>query len=207
DLKVSQQMATQKMVYLAIGALGLAVLVPVGLGVMTANQPNCGDYDRLMIQDPDLMLPSSSGSIVGLKPDTTARLFYFGYSYCPAMCPFDLSRNVDATEQLQTQGTLVEPVFVTIDPQRDTQDWMQDYTQSYSDTLLGLSGSLDQTETAKQQFQVYAKRVDDDPEFYLFDHSTLTYLWKPNTNVVEIFRNDLSSEQLAQQIACVMNTA
>lgn len=133
---------------------------------------------------------------------TGPTLFYFGYTFCPDVCPLDVVRNVEATDILRETGLDVTPVFVTVDPERDTPQEMADFTANISPDLLGLTGSTEQVAAAVRAYKIYAKIHEAEDEFYLVDHSTLTYLAKPGEGVVGFFRRELSGEQLADKLSC-----
>lgn len=134
---------------------------------------------------------------------TKPTLVYFGYSFCPDACPFDLARNATAIDILADMGHSVSGVFVTIDPLRDTPEFAAEYAQAHHPEMLGLSGSPEQVAQAARAYKVYYKKQDgDDPEFYLMDHSTFTYLMFPDEGFVEFFRNDMTPDNVAKKVSC-----
>ena len=139
---------------------------------------------------------------------TGPTLIYFGYTYCPDFCPMDTERNAIAVEILDERGVEVHPVFVTIDPERDTPELLAEYAQSFHPRMTGLTGSLEQVAAASRAYKTYYKKQDsDDDEFYLVDHSTFSYLVFPEEGFVELFRRDTAPDALADQIACFVDKA
>jgi len=138
---------------------------------------------------------------------TKPTLVYFGYSFCPDVCPFDVARNAVAMDILAEQGVDVGGVFVTVDPARDTPEAAGDYAQAHHPDMLGLSGSIEQVAAAAREYKVYYKKQPDadDPEFYLMDHSTFTYLMMPEIGFVDFFRNDMSPDAMAEKVACFVD--
>ena len=136
---------------------------------------------------------------------TDLTLLYFGYIYCPNICPLDNARNGDAVRLLEDRGVSINPVFVTVDPERDTPEALRDFTDLFHERLLGLTGSDAQIDQAKQAYKVYGAKApgEEDEEFYLVDHTTLSYLMHPEHGLLAFFRRDVTSEQMADQIACV----
>lgn len=132
-------------------------------------------------------------------------LLYFGYTFCPDVCPADTARNAEAVEILDTLGYDVQPVFISIDPERDTPEVMAEYTDYLHPEMLGLTGSLEQVKAASQAYLTYYRKQPADDEYYLVDHSTFTYLVFPERGFVEFFRRDLSAQQLADQSACFID--
>ena len=139
---------------------------------------------------------------------TEPSLIYFGYTFCPDVCPLDVTRNAEAVDLLQADNKSVTPVFITIDPERDTPEVMKDYAGYMHEKMIGLSGSPEQVKAASQAYRTYYKKQlaeDGDDEFYLVDHSTFTYLTLPEHGFVEYFRRDVSPEKMAQTVACFVD--
>lgn len=132
-------------------------------------------------------------------------LVYFGYTFCPDVCPFDMARNVTAVEILDEQGIELRPVFITIDPERDTPEVMADYASNMYPEMWALSGSPEQVDAAAQAYRVYyAKAPGGDEEFYLVDHSTFTYLMLPEIGLAAYFNRDDTAEAIAETAACLI---
>lgn len=137
-------------------------------------------------------------------------LIYFGYTFCPDVCPFDAARNAEAVDILEARGETVRPVFISVDPKRDTPEVMAEFTEYLHPQMLGLTGSEAQVKAASQAYRTYysAQTPDpDDEDFYLVDHSTFTYLVLPEHGFVEFFRRDISADQMAETVACFVDAA
>ncbi len=133
---------------------------------------------------------------------TKPSLVYFGYTFCPDVCPFDMSRNVEAVDLLDQKGIDVNPVFISIDPERDTPDALADYASNMHPKLVALTGSPDQVKTASQAYKTFYARRETGDEFYLLDHSTFTYLVLPGAGFVDFYRREITSEAMAESVAC-----
>ena len=131
-------------------------------------------------------------------------LVYFGYSFCPDVCPFDVARNAVAIDLLEEQSIDVKPVFVTIDPGRDTPEVVAEYATDMHPKMVGLTGSDDQIKAAANAYRVYYKRGTGDDEYYLMDHSTFTYLMLPETGLAAYFKRETAPEDMAKQTACLI---
>ena len=131
-------------------------------------------------------------------------LVYFGYTFCPDVCPFDTARNAEAVESLEAQGIMVKPVMITIDPERDTPEAMADFASYIHPRMVGLSGTEAQTKAAAKAYQVYFAKEEDpeDPEFYLIEHSTFTYLMHPDYGFLQFFGRAPRAEEMAKTMAC-----
>lgn len=135
-------------------------------------------------------------------------LVYFGYTFCPDACPLDLARNATVVDILSARGLNVTPVFISIDPARDTPEVADDYATAMHPDMIGLSGSDEQIAAAARAYRVfYGKRAGDDPEFYLMDHSTFSYLMLPDHGFVEFIRSDVPPAEAADRIACFLQNA
>lgn len=129
-------------------------------------------------------------------------LIYFGYTFCPDFCPTDLARNAAAADLLAERGVDVGQVFVTIDPERDTPEVASEYAASIHPEAIGLSGSVEDVAAAANAYRVYWRKADEDPEFYLMDHSTFTYLAAPGHPFLEFYSSDAAPEEVADSVAC-----
>jgi protein SCO1/2 len=137
-------------------------------------------------------------------------LIYFGYTFCPDVCPLDVARNAEATEILEARGEIVKPVFISIDPQRDTPEVVADFTNAMHPRMLGLTGSPEQVKAASQAYRTFYKShepEEGEEEYYLVDHSTFTYLTMPGRGFVEFFRRDLTGEQMADKVSCFLQAS
>lgn len=105
-------------------------------------------------------------------------LVYFGFTYCPDICPTDLQQIGLAMEQLGDDAKSVQPLFVTLDPERDTVEHLAQYVPLFHPRLLGLTGSIKDVSQAADAYRVYYKRVStgSKPDDYTVDHSAFIYL-------------------------------
>lgn len=139
---------------------------------------------------------------------TKPTLIYFGYTYCPDVCPLDATRNAEAMDLLEEEGKIVNGAFISIDPARDTPDVIKEYTGYLHPRMIGLTGSAEQVKAASQAYRTYFKKQppeDGDEEFYLVDHSTFTYLTLPGHGFVEYFRRDTTPEDMAKSVGCFVD--
>lgn len=139
---------------------------------------------------------------------TEPSILYFGYTFCPDVCPLDTVRNAEAVAMLEDDGMMVQPVFISVDPERDTPEAMDIFTDNVHPRMLGLTGSLEQTDAAARAFRVYyRKNQEGDDPYYLVDHSAFSYLVLPEHGFVEFFNRDLTPAQMAEQTACFVDAA
>ena len=134
-------------------------------------------------------------------------LVYFGFTYCPDVCPTELARIVRAIDLMpQDVADTVTPVLVTVDPERDSPEALAQYVALFDPRLVGLTGTEDQIAAIADDYNVYYARVedDDDPDFYLVDHSSFTYLVGPDGRVRNVLTPRQSVEEIADGVAQVV---
>ncbi|MFW2542806.1 SCO family protein [Primorskyibacter sp. 2E107] len=149
--------------------------------------------DRELVSDKDVI--------------TEPSLIYFGYTFCPDVCPMDTVRNADAVDVLAEQGYSVTPVFISIDPERDTPDAVGDFASNIHDKMIGLTGSAEQVKAASRAYKTYYKAQPAEDDYYLVDHSTFTYLVLPEAGFVEYFRREVAPEAMAETVACFIDAS
>lgn len=158
------------------------------------------------IGGPFTLVDETGATVTDMDVLTKPSLVYFGYTFCPDICPLDSARNADAVDILAEQGFDVTPVFITIDPARDTPEVVASFTENLHPKMIGLTGSEEQVKAASAAYKTYfRKQASEDPDFYLMDHSTFTYLVLPQTGFVEFFRRDDTAEQMAERTACFLS--
>ncbi len=179
-------------------------------------------YRALQSQSADAFAECRSGAVAGGEiggpftltdtkgnavTDTTLlakpALIYFGYASCPDVCPLDNARNTEAVALLAAQGLDVTPVFITVDPTRDTQAVLADYAENF-EGLLALTGSQAQTDAAAKTYKVYFQMPEKRDPGYMVDHTTMTYLMLPKVGFVDFFQRDATAQDMADKTACFL---
>lgn len=152
------------------------------------------------------LVNSSGKTVTNEDVITEPSLIYFGYTFCPDICPTDAMRNAVATDLLDEQGTEVTPIFISIDPERDTPEAVGYFANNFHERMIGLTGSVEQTTAASKAYKTYfAKEANGDPDYYLVDHSTYTYLNIPGMGVVDYFNHTDDPETVAERTACIVD--
>lgn len=133
------------------------------------------------------------------------RLVYFGYTHCPDICPTSLQTMALGLEALGPIGQRITPVFVTVDPQRDTPEVMSEYVSFFSPRIVGLSPRPDQLAELVKEWRIKYERVDvKDKENYLIDHTASIFLVDPSGRVIGRYQHDLDGKTLANRIRASM---
>ncbi|SFR53680.1 protein SCO1/2 [Yoonia tamlensis] len=165
--------------------------------------PACGPVVGGDIGGPFTLRNDAGAIVTDRDVFSEPSLIYFGYTFCPDVCPIDNARNATAVDILADQGISATPVFVSIDPDRDTVDVLHGYVGNFHPKMIGLTGSHEQIAAVSQAYGAfYEKEAGGDPDFYLVAHATSTYFVKPETGVVARFGRDDSAEHVAAVTAC-----
>lgn len=157
------------------------------------------------IGGPFELVNSKGETVTDADVITEPSLIYFGYTFCPDVCPLDTARNAEAIDLLAERGYSATPVFISVDPRRDTPEVVGDFAFNLHEKMIGLTGSDAQVKAASQAYKTYYKAHPADDEYYLVDHSTFSYLVLPEYGFVEFFRRDTTSEQIAETMACFID--
>jgi len=116
-------------------------------------------------------------------------LVFFGFTYCPDICPTELQVMMAALDAMGPDGEKIQPVFVSIDPERDTPEVMKAYVANFGPRLIGLTGTAEEIAAVAKAYRVYYARAGDtsSPDSYLMDHSSIIYLMGPDGSFVKHF--------------------
>ncbi len=131
-------------------------------------------------------------------------LVYFGYTFCPDVCPFDMARNALAADLLAERGHEIALVFISVDPERDTPEVLGQYADDMFPEMTALTGSAEQVRTAANAYRAYFAKGEGSGELYLVDHSTFTYLMFPGNEFGSYFRREDTAERIAEITACLV---
>ncbi|GGH29308.1 protein SCO1/2 [Cribrihabitans marinus] len=202
--------------YVLAAALALALV----LGVTWAMTLGGGGDDRFAqcragqiaggsetIGGPFELVNSEGETVTDKDVITEPSLIYFGYTFCPDVCPLDTARNADAVDILEDRGQMVTPIFISVDPDRDTPQVVGDFADTLHERMIGLTGSPEQVKAASKAYKTYYKAQDKSDEYYLVDHSTFSYLVLPEHGFVEFFRREETPEQMANRIGCFLENS
>ncbi len=139
-----------------------------------------------------------------VTPDVYAGKFmlvYFGYSYCPDICPTDLTIMAAALDSLGEGAARIQPLLISVDPRRDTPEALREFTDAFHPNLIGLTGTEAQVVAAAKAYRVHRRKFQLDGmsgDDYLVDHSTLTYLMGTDGRFLSMFPRGTTSERMAE---------
>lgn len=160
-------------------------------GVVAGNATIGGPFD---------LVTHKGASVTEAEAIDKMSLVYFGYTFCPDVCPLDVTRNAEAVDLLDEQGLDVKPIFVTIDPARDTPEVLSDYVDVIHPKMLALTGTEEQISAAAKAYKTFYRK-NGEGEDYLMDHMRFTYLMSPD-GFLDFIKQDQTPEQIAEKAAC-----
>jgi len=131
------------------------------------------------------------------------QLVYFGYTFCPDICPTSLQVVSQALDLLGERAQLITPYFITVDPERDNVEVMKNYVKYFNENLVGLTGSRDMIDRVVKGYRArYEKVVEEgaDPDLYIMDHTASVYLMAPNGEFITKFAHGISAQQLVDAL-------
>ncbi|HER26196.1 MAG TPA: SCO family protein [Rhodospirillales bacterium] len=128
-------------------------------------------------------------------------LIYFGYTFCPDVCPTSLAVMTEALEMIGDKADKVTPIFISVDSERDTPEQMKMYIGYFHPRMVGLSGTVDQITEVTKAYKAYFTKVSDDgEEDYLMDHSSIIYLIGPDGQYVSHFSYGTDASEMAKRL-------
>jgi protein SCO1 len=130
---------------------------------------------------------------------------YFGYTFCPDVCPTTLLEISEALKALGPRAGAVQALFVTVDPKRDTPSVLTEYLKSFDPRLVGLVGTPAQIAHAAKSFHVFYERQDTDDGGYSYDHSAFIYVVDRDGRFVKAVAGEAGSQQIAATLSALMS--
>lgn len=198
---------------LALAAVSVAALFIAGsYAVIRMNDPEealaaCGaGAIGSTLGGPFELVNKDGQTVTDADVITQPSLIYFGYTFCPDICPTDSLRNGQAVQLLEDKGIMVTPVFITIDPERDTPERVGEFAYNFHDRMIGLTGSADQIKAASRAYATYYAKGEVYAEGdYAMDHSIQSYFNIPGYGVVDYYGREESPEQVAARMECLID--
>jgi len=190
---------------------GLFMLVGFAFGIASYLVFNSEKFSpRPSVQSTGEALIGGAFELVNHKGKTVTQadfagkhmLVFFGFTHCPDVCPAKLNTMSVALEDLGALADQITPIFITVDPKRDTPERMAEYVSNFSADIVGLTGTSDQIRKVAKAYRVYFAKVEmkDSATGYLMDHSAFTYLMDPNGEYVTHFSYRDSAAKMTKRL-------
>jgi cytochrome oxidase Cu insertion factor (SCO1/SenC/PrrC family) len=192
---------------LGVMALAAAVLSWSVANLLIGGGGSAGSVNRALIGGPFHLTDHRGRPVEDKQFRGKLMLVYFGYTYCPDVCPTELQNMSNALDLLGDKVAQVQPLFITVDPARDTVEHLAGYMESFHKAFLGLTGTKEEVAGAAKAYRVYYARAkgtgnpkDPKDETYLVDHSGFVYLMSREGQYVAHFAPNAEPQKIAQAI-------
>jgi protein SCO1 len=189
---------------LAAVLLGGLIIVGAGafLGLAHRDTPRgaAGTLLASAIGGPFRLVDQDGSTVTDADLNGTWSLVYFGYTHCPDACPTALNDIAIALDELGPQRSAVRPVFITVDPERDTSEVLKAYVTSFDAPILALTGSPEEIAQAAKGYRVYYAKHPEADGNYSMDHSSVIYVMDPEGRFTASFTHENSPEQIAERL-------
>ncbi|WP_374653436.1 SCO family protein [Dongia sp.] len=126
-------------------------------------------------------------------------LFFFGFTFCPDACPTALNTFTLVLEKLGPDAAKIQPVFVSIDPERDTPQVLKEYLSSFDPRIMGLTGTPETVADAAKKFRAYYAKQGEG-EFYLMDHSTAIIVMNPDFEYAGVLAGNMQPDEMVTRL-------
>ncbi len=190
-----------------LAALLIAVTGGLWLGQFLSAQHSSQQHvviDRPKIRD--FLLTDAEGKRVSLATYRGKWLvMFFGFTMCPEACPLAMQKITATLKEMGESAAAFQPIFITIDPERDTPAVLKEYLANFADNIAGLSGTAEETAAIANLYGVYYQKRATEGD-YTMDHSTALYLIAPDGSYLRPYRSDLEPDELAEAISAEMKT-
>jgi protein SCO1 len=156
-----------------------------------------------------LSLPDVNGTIRTLADfNGKVTIVFFGFAQCPDVCPSTLAEIAEVRTKLGAAGVKVQPVFITVDPERDTAPVLKDYVRTFGEDVVALRGTIEQTQAAAREFKVFFAKVPGKTDgSYTFDHTAGSFVFDPKGQVRLFVRYGGGADALAGDLKLLIDGA
>ncbi|MDH5772091.1 MAG: SCO family protein [Rhodospirillaceae bacterium] len=189
---------------LVVVAVTVVVLATVGRGFFGSSNDTQQTtvVGKASIGGPFQLLDGTGKPVSDMDFRGKYMIIYFGYTFCPDVCPTSLGEIADALDMLSPdQLEKIVPIFISIDPERDTPEVVGDYVTHFHDRLIGLTGSLDAVKSVAKSYKAYFSKGDvDDVGNYPVDHTSYTYVVGPDGKFVTAYRHATPAQDMAKSL-------
>ena len=200
---MSQTLAAATKLIAALAVLALAAAYSFGFWPFAGKLETVAESQgQALVGGPFSLVDHTGARVTDADFAGRSKLMFFGYTYCPDMCPLGLATMAAAYDRLTPEEQArVVPIFVTVDPERDTVEAIADYVDLFHPKMVGLTGTTEETDAAAKAYRVYYRKAESESAAdYLVDHSTFTYLMDGENHYVTHFGHDAQADDLVEGI-------
>lgn len=196
--------ANPRRLVLVAGVLGGLVILGAGVlfGLAYRDTPRgaAGTLLASAIGGPFRLVDQHGNTVTDADLKGRWSLIYFGYTHCPDACPTALNDIAIALDELGAKREAVRPVFITVDPERDTPEILKDYVASFDAPILALTGSPEEIARAAKAYRVYYAKHAEPGGDYSMDHSSVIYVMDPEGRFTASFTHQSTPEEIAERL-------
>jgi protein SCO1/2 len=181
----------------------IAAAAAIALWQLQNSSPDVEAQGAALVGGPFELVDHTGRSVTQAAYAGDYLLVFFGFTFCPHICPMTLGRISVALDALGEGVERVRPLFISVDPERDTPEVLAAYVEAFHPRIAGLTGSAEQIKAVAKAYRVFYRRVEEEgagAEDYMMDHSTIVYLMGPNGRYLRHFSNGTNPETMAASI-------
>ena len=193
----------RRFVLVAVLLGGLVILASgafLGLGLRETPKGAAGTLLASAIGGPFRLIDQNGKTVTDADLKGKWSLIYFGYTHCPDACPTTLNEIAIALDDLGPKRDAVRPVFITVDPERDTPEVLKSYVTSFDAPILALTGTPEAVAQAAKYYRVYYAKHPEPGGDYSMDHSSVIYVMDPEGRFTATFTPESSPEDIAARL-------
>jgi len=191
---------------IAFASVMIIAAVAIGTYALMSSPVRLKTTGEALIGGPFTMLNHRGETVTEKSFAGKPMLLFFGFTFCPDVCPTELQVMAEAMKQLGSRGSDIQPIFVSVDPERDSPAVMADYVAAFGERFIGLTGSAGQVQQMSATYRVYYAKVEnkDAPHAYTMDHSSIIYLMGTDGKFLKHFTYSTDAKALAEGIAAAL---
>ena len=181
-----------------LSSLLILLVLSIGTGLWIYKQTKNNNLNKATLVGGSYSLTDHNGNSVTDKSFSDKfKIIYFGYTFCPDICPTGMAVISQALDLLGNKAKRIKPIFITVDPKRDNVEIMAEYHNHFHPSFSNLTGTLDQIRRVAKLYRVYYKKSDaSEAENYLMDHSSIMYVLSPEGEYINHFGPQITPEQI-----------
>lgn len=179
--------------------VGVRLMTPTGLQ-RSAPDPVTAASGKVAFGGPFTLVDHTGRTVTERDFLGKYTLVFFGFTYCPDVCPTTLQDVATILDRLGPFAERVQPLFITIDPERDSPAVMASYAQTFHPRIVGLTGTPEQVREAAKAYKVFYRKADDGRGGYLMEHTAVLFLMDPEGRHLEILPREMPPSKMAELV-------